>query len=33
MFDELTQKVENMKQQLEAEGWRPSLCLLLCLSD
>jgi len=33
MFDELLQKVERMKQQLEAGGWRPSFCLLLCLSD
>jgi len=33
MFDELLLKVQRMKQQLEAGGWRPSPCLLLCSSD
>ena len=32
MFDQLLLKVQRMKQQLEAQGCRPLLCLLLCLS-
>ena len=35
MFQELLDKVQKMKDQLESgtEGWHPTLCLLLCLSD
>ena len=33
MFTELLEKVQQMKKQTEAQGWRPFLCLLLCVIE